>query len=56
MHETRVNGDLRSDNANGRILENQMPDNQSMTVELCVQICAAQNFTVAGLEYASKFI
>jgi len=26
-----------------------------MTVELCVQDCAAQNFTVAGLEFSSRF-
>jgi len=46
--------DTGSDNANGRILQNQIPDDQNMTVELCVETCAAQNFTVAGLEFSSE--
>lgn len=46
---------VNSDNAHGRILQTQLPDSQTMTVETCVQACAAQNFTVAGLEFASKF-
>ena len=48
--------DSGSDDADGRILQNQIPDDQNMTVELCVQNCAAQNFTVAGLEFSSRFI
>jgi len=44
---------MGSDNANGRILQNQIPDDQNMTAELCVETCAAQNFTVAGLEFSS---
>ncbi|TDL23452.1 hypothetical protein BD410DRAFT_838937 [Rickenella mellea] len=40
------------DNANGRILSVELPDNPSVTVESCIQSCSAQNFTVAGLEYS----
>ncbi|KAF9448413.1 copper radical oxidase [Macrolepiota fuliginosa MF-IS2] len=42
------------DNTNGRILQNQIPDTPTMTVETCVQACAAQNFTVAGLEFSTQ--
>ncbi|KAF5348257.1 hypothetical protein D9756_010540 [Leucocoprinus leucothites] len=42
------------DNAHGRILQNQIPDTQTMTVESCIHACAAQNFTVAGLEFSTQ--
>lgn len=44
-----------SDNAHGRILQTQLPDSQTLTVESCIQACAAQNFTVAGIEFSSEF-
>ena len=40
-----------SDNANGRIMANQNPDDQGLTVESCVASCTSQNFTLAGLEF-----
>ncbi|KXN83001.1 Putative fungistatic metabolite, partial [Leucoagaricus sp. SymC.cos] len=42
------------DNAHGRILQTQIPDSQTLTVEACIQTCDAQNFTVAGLEFATQ--
>jgi len=42
------------DNAHGRILQTQLPDSQTLTVESCIQACAAQNFTVAGLEFSTQ--
>jgi hypothetical protein len=47
---------MDSDNAHGRILQTQIPDSQTMTVGACVQTCEGQNFTVAGLEFASEFL
>jgi hypothetical protein len=41
-----------SDNAHGRVLADEIPDNASMTVETCVGLCDAANFTVAGIEFA----
>ncbi|KAJ7113633.1 copper radical oxidase [Mycena epipterygia] len=39
------------DNAHGRILPNQQPDNTNLTMESCVSTCIAQNFTVASGEF-----
>ncbi|KAI0294118.1 galactose oxidase [Multifurca ochricompacta] len=39
------------DNAHGRVFQNELPDNQNLTVESCVASCAGQNFTLAGLEF-----
>ncbi|KAH9979503.1 copper radical oxidase [Lactifluus volemus] len=38
------------DNANGRILQTELPDNQALTVQNCIASCASQNFPLAGLE------
>ena len=40
------------DNAFGRIMMTQLPDNQNVTVQSCIASCDAQNFTLAGLEYS----
>ncbi|KLO11660.1 galactose oxidase [Schizopora paradoxa] len=40
------------DNANGRILGNEQPDNNNLTVESCVDFCNSQNFTLAGMEFS----
>ena len=40
------------DNANGRILGNELPDNSNVTVEDCIASCSASNFTLAGLEFS----
>ncbi|GJJ13871.1 hypothetical protein Clacol_008128 [Clathrus columnatus] len=40
------------DNAFGRVLVDEIPDNANLTVEECVSTCAAANFTIAGLEFA----
>lgn len=42
------------DNANGRILNTTLPDNNALTIENCVQSCASQGMTVAGLEYSTQ--
>ncbi len=39
------------DEVYGRILQYQQPDNPSLTVEGCVNTCAADNYTVAGVEF-----
>jgi len=39
------------DNVNGRIMGNEQPDNQALTVESCVNTCIGLGFTVAGIEY-----
>ncbi|KAJ7017911.1 copper radical oxidase [Mycena alexandri] len=39
------------DNAHGRIVTNQQPDNAQLTIESCVQTCSTQNFTVAAAEF-----
>jgi WSC domain len=39
------------DGANGRILNHQQPDNQNLTPENCVALCAANQYTIAGVEY-----
>ncbi|KAI0791235.1 copper radical oxidase [Abortiporus biennis] len=40
------------DNAHGRIFATELPDNQNLTVESCIQTCSAQNTTVAGMEFS----
>ncbi|KAI0033597.1 hypothetical protein K488DRAFT_84794 [Vararia minispora EC-137] len=42
------------DNANGRILGTELPDNQNLTVDSCIESCIGQNFTLAGLEFQSQ--
>jgi len=39
------------DGVNGRILSHQQPDNQQLTQESCVTLCAANGYTIAGVEY-----
>ena len=39
------------DNANGRILNVQKPDSQTLTIESCVAACVASGSTVAGMEF-----
>ena len=42
-----------SDNAFGRIFEFEVPgDLSNLTVESCIAACAAQNYTIAGMEFA----
>ena len=48
----RLRPSLPRDNAHGRVLVDEIPDNVNMTVETCVGLCDAANFTVAGLEFA----
>lgn len=41
------------DGVNGRILQNQQPDNTAgNTIESCVALCAGQGYTIAGTEYS----
>ncbi|RAL65885.1 hypothetical protein DID88_005548 [Monilinia fructigena] len=42
------------DGAEGRVLFNQQPDNQNLTVESCVVTCSGLNYNVAGIEYSSE--
>lgn len=39
------------DGANGRILNYQAPDNAQLTLQLCVQLCDARGYIIAGAEY-----
>ncbi|KAL5436596.1 hypothetical protein PMIN06_010796 [Paraphaeosphaeria minitans] len=41
-----------TDNANGRVFANQLPDANDMTVERCIGNCTANGFGVAGIEYS----
>jgi hypothetical protein len=41
------------DNANGRIFSYQAPDNQNLTVELCVSQCDKLGYSISGVEYGS---
>jgi len=34
------------------ILQTELPDNQTLTVESCIASCSSQGFTLAGLEYS----
>jgi hypothetical protein len=40
------------DGVNGRILNDQLPDNQALTVQSCIGACAAAGYTIAGMEYS----
>lgn len=42
------------DNANGRILINQQPDDTQLTVEKCVAACKTAGYSVAGMEYSTR--
>lgn len=42
------------DNAHGRVMPFQLPDNSSLTVESCVQSCYGQGYSVAGMEYSTQ--
>lgn len=42
------------DGVNGRILNKQLPDSQTLTLESCAQGCASQGFTIAGAEYSTQ--
>ena len=42
------------DNAYGRILPVQNPDNSTLTVESCVAMCQASNYNVTGIEYGKQ--
>lgn len=46
---------LPRDNAHGRIFPVEIPDNNALTVESCVNTCKGQNYTVAGMEYAGTY-
>jgi hypothetical protein len=39
------------DQAYGRIMQYEQPNNPSLTVESCVKTCASSNYTVAGVEF-----
>jgi hypothetical protein len=39
---------------NGRTIMNGNPGNAHMTVESCINLCAASGYTVAGMEYADE--
>lgn len=43
---------IHRDNAFGRIFATEMPDNQNVTIESCIETCSGQNLTVAGIEYS----
>jgi hypothetical protein len=40
------------DGVNGRILNDQLPDNQALTVQSCIAGCATAGYTIAGMEYS----
>ncbi|KAJ7119891.1 glyoxal oxidase N-terminus-domain-containing protein [Mycena crocata] len=42
------------DNAHGRIVANQEPDDAKLTIDSCVDTCKAQNFTLAAAEFADQ--
>ncbi|KAJ7202648.1 glyoxal oxidase N-terminus-domain-containing protein [Mycena pura] len=39
------------DNAHGRIVVNQLPDNTALTIEACVSSCKGQGFSLAAAEF-----
>lgn len=39
------------DNANGRILSTEQPDNGALTIESCITFCQSGNFSLAGTEF-----
>ncbi|PTB46771.1 uncharacterized protein TrAFT101_003787 [Trichoderma asperellum] len=42
------------DGVNGRILNEQNPDDPNLTLESCAASCASQNYTIAGAEYSKQ--
>ena len=42
------------DNANGRVLPQQQPDNSKLTVESCITACSGLGYSVAGMEYSTQ--
>ena len=42
------------DNVYGRILNTQIADNSTMTIESCVSGCIASGYSVAGIEYSTQ--
>jgi hypothetical protein len=40
------------DNAHGRVLSNQQPDNNAVTVESCIATCQGLGFALAGIEFS----
>jgi WSC domain len=42
------------DGANGRIINDQLPDSATLTVESCVASCVGLGYTVAGMEYSQQ--
>jgi len=40
--------------AEGRILNEQQPDSQNLTIQSCVETCVSLNYTIAGLEYSAQ--
>lgn len=38
----------------GRVMANGQPNNDDMTVESCITVCASKGYTVAGMEYSSQ--
>jgi hypothetical protein len=42
------------DNANGRVMNTQLPDDSSLTVQSCIAKCSNAGYSVAGMEYASQ--
>jgi hypothetical protein len=41
-----------SDNANGRVFQQQFDDNSTLTTLGCIESCSALNYTIAGLEWS----
>jgi hypothetical protein len=39
------------DNLNGRVMMHEQPDNDALTVEICVNTCIGLGYTVAGIEF-----
>jgi hypothetical protein len=39
------------DNAHGRILNTEQPDDANLTVESCIAFCQSGNFSLAGMEF-----
>ncbi|THG96101.1 hypothetical protein EW026_g5677 [Hermanssonia centrifuga] len=42
------------DGAFGRVISDELPDNQNLTIGSCIQSCDSQNFTLAGIEFADQ--
>jgi hypothetical protein len=55
-HTLQSHSDPSSDNAYGRIFEVNLGGSSTNTVKSCVSRCAAQNYTVAGMEFAVRIL